>query len=129
MFKNCVFCRTHLTVPYNFGNFYVMIEFSGRLWVPNWHFQISYAIALISFMVHGYSVLAIKPKLLVNVSVSFACIIISALALFLIELLKFRISFQIPVSSPNTYINMWIWVFWILCCYCFSLEALLQGMF
>ena len=39
MFKNCVFCRTHLTVPYNFGNFYVMIEFSGRLWVPNWHFS------------------------------------------------------------------------------------------
>ena len=72
-------------------------------------FQISGAIALISFMLHGYSVLVIKPKFLVNVSVSFAGIIISPPALFLIELLKFRINFQITVSSPNNlheYVNM-----------------------
>ena len=60
-------------------------------------------------MLHGYSVLVIKPKFLVNVSASFAGIIISPPALFLIELLKFRINFQITVSSPNNlheYVNM-----------------------
>ena len=67
----------HLTVHYTFSKFYVIIDF---LDVKIDIFHISCAIALISFMVHAYSVLVFTPKFLV--SVSFARITTSALALF-----------------------------------------------
>ena len=104
-----------------------MIEFSGRLWVQNWHFSI--------FLCHCFDFLHgpwlfracfraktfSKRKFSLHYNVGSTTI--------LIESLKFRKNFQIAVSSPSIlyeYVNMSFLN--IIICYYFSLEAVLQSM-
>ena len=87
IFKNSFFVE-HLTVHYTFSKFYVMTEFSGRLWVQNWHY--SY------FLCHCFGFLH-------------AC--------FHIEVFSkcnFRSSTTLIVSSPSNLLwKLWTWVFLI----------------
>ena len=60
------FFAEHLTVQYTFSKFYVMIYFLDVFGYKINIFHISCAIALISSMVHAYSVLAFTPEFLVS---------------------------------------------------------------
>ena len=96
-FLRTAFFVEHLTIHYTFSKFYVMIDFLDVFGYKIDIFHISCAIALISSMVHAYSVLVFTPKFLV--SVSFARITTSAPAL-----LNWIAKIQKQLSN-------WIWVF------------------
>ena len=100
-FLRTAFFVEHLTVHYTFSKFYVMIDFLDVFGYKIDIFHISCAIALISFMVHAYSVLVFTPKFLV--SVSFARITIAGSRTILIESLKFRNNSKLQWFLPVTY--------------------------
>ena len=85
-FLTAIFFYRIPPVHYTFPNFYVMIQFFGRLWVQNRHFHFSCVIDLFSFMTllesafHGHSVLVFIPKFLI--SATFVRFTMPAQALF-----------------------------------------------
>ena len=79
-FLRTSFFVEHLTVHYTFSKFYMMIDFLDVFGYKIDIFHISCVIALISFMVHTYSVLVFTPTF--SLSVSFARIATSASARF-----------------------------------------------
>ena len=98
-FKNSYLCRTPHCY-YTFSNFYVMIEYFGRLWVQNWHFW--YFLGHYFDILHGcfHTKICSKCKFRTPYNVGSSTILIESL---------------IAVSSPSNLLwKLWIWVFLIL---------------
>ena len=117
IFKKSLFAE-HLTVHYNFSQFYDMTELFGRLWVQNWH--VSY------FLYHCFDFLYGCFRTKVFSKCKFPTHYNIGSSTILIESLKVRS--WITVSSPSNLLwKLWIWFFLdIMLCYYFSLEAVLQ---
>ena len=106
-----VFFIEHLLLIILFRNFYVMIEFLGRLWVQNWYFSYFLCRFFLLFItlvlesgVHGYFVLVFILRFFV--SITFARITTP----------ESETTSSITATSPSNILwRMSIWTFWILC--------------
>ena len=103
----------HLLLIILFRNFYVMIEFFGRLWVQNWYF--SYFLCHYFIFFHNSSVRIGTPWLFC------ICIYTKMFSKYNFRThynvgIRNRNNIRIIATSPGNLLwKTWIWAFWILC--------------